>query len=61
MENNDLPFKIVAISGETDEVLGLVATLILAKSIYRAAVIIYPGRAIELRQGGEVIEKHAAP
>jgi hypothetical protein len=55
--DDDLGFKIVKDLGAHDEVLARAANLPIARGAYDAAVKMYPGELIELRQGARVVER----
>ena len=53
----DPGFKVVKDLGAHDELLALAATPPIAKGAFAAAVKMYPGETIELRQGARVVER----
>ena len=57
MIEDDLGFKVVKDLGAHDEVLALAATLPIALGAFGAAVKMYPGETIELRQGARVVQR----
>jgi len=57
MIEDDLGFKVVKDLGAHDEVLVLAATLPIALGAFGAAVKMYPGETIELRQGARVVQR----
>jgi hypothetical protein len=58
METENLQCKIVMDDGLDVEVLGRLADLKLASAAYLAAVVNYPLRNIQLRQGAQIIKRH---
>ena len=58
--HDDLGFKVVKDLGAHDELLALAANLPIARSAFAAAVKMYPGETIELRQGARVVERSHA-
>jgi hypothetical protein len=54
-ELEDLGFKIVKDLRAHDEVLAARPNLPIARGAYESAVRMYPGEAIELRQGARVV------
>jgi hypothetical protein len=57
---DDLGFKVVKDLGAHDELLALAANLPIAQGAFAAAVKMYPGETIELRQGARVVERSRA-
>jgi len=57
MIDDGLGFKVVKDLGAHDELLARAATLPIALAAYGAAVRMYPGETIELRQGARVVER----
>ena len=57
MSDEDLTFKVVKDLGAHDEVLARAANLPIARGAFDAAVKMYPGETIELRQGARVVER----
>ena len=60
MIEDELGFKVVKDLGAHDELLALAATLPIARGAFDAAVKMYPGETIELRQGARVVERSRA-
>jgi hypothetical protein len=58
METETLQYEIVMDDGPDAEVLGRLAHLDLANAAYLAAVVKYPLRNIQLRQGAQIIDRH---
>jgi hypothetical protein len=58
METENLQYKIVMNDGPDAEVLGRLAHLELASAAYHAAIVKYPLRNIQLRQGAQIIKRH---
>jgi hypothetical protein len=58
METEKLEYKIVMDDGPDAEVLGRLAHLELASAAYMAAIVKYPLRNIQLRQGAQIIKRH---
>jgi hypothetical protein len=58
MEHANLEFRIVTGDGPDTEVLARLAHLDLAGPAYRAAVLKYPNRNVQLRHGARIIERH---
>ena len=58
MEHESLEYKIVMADGAHSEVLARLAHLDLAGPAYRAAVLKYPNRNVQLRHGARIIERH---
>jgi hypothetical protein len=56
--NEQLPFSVELWRSEEDieRVLGLASSAVLARAIFRAAIIENPGRRITLRQGRHIVE-----
>jgi hypothetical protein len=57
VSDEDLSFKVVKDLGAHDELLALAATLPIAHGAFEAAVKMYPGEVIKLRQGARVVER----
>ena len=58
MDTTELPFKVEAWSKKGQNIERLIATatnVLVARAAYEAAVQIYPGQNITLRQGARVI------
>jgi len=55
MIEDELDFKVVKDLGAQDELLALAASLEIAKGAFDAALRVYPGETIELRQGVRVV------
>jgi hypothetical protein len=60
VNDEDLSFKVVKDLGAHDELLALAANLPIARAAYEAAVKMYPGEVIELRQGARVVARSRA-
>jgi hypothetical protein len=58
METEKLQYKIVMDDGPDAEVLARLAHLKLASAAYLAALVKYPLRNIQLRQGARIINRH---
>jgi hypothetical protein len=58
MEHEDLQFKIVMDDDDGSEVLARLCHRDLAGPAYRAAVLRYPKRNVQLRHGARIIERH---
>jgi hypothetical protein len=56
METENLQYKIVM--NPDAEVLGRLAHLELANAVYQAALVKYPLRNVQLRQGAQIIKRH---
>ena len=57
MDTTELPFKVEAWTknGQVDRALAVAANVIIARAAYNAAVTLYKGEHITLRQGARVI------
>jgi hypothetical protein len=60
VNDEDLSFKVVKDLGAHDELLALAANLPIARAAYEAAVKMYPGEVIELRQDARVVARSRA-
>jgi hypothetical protein len=58
MEHESLDYKIVMDDGPDTEVLGRLASLDIADAAYLRAIVKYPLRNVQLRQGEQVIKRH---
>jgi hypothetical protein len=58
MEHESLEFKIVMDDGKDVEVLARVASLDITSAAYLQAIVKYPLRNIQLRQGARIIKRH---
>jgi hypothetical protein len=54
---DELGFKVVKDLGVHDEILALAANLPIARGAFEAAVKMYPGEVVELRQDARVVER----
>jgi hypothetical protein len=58
MEHESLDYKIVMDDGPDIEVLGRLANLDIASAAYLHAIVKYPLRNVQLRQGEHIIKRH---
>jgi hypothetical protein len=58
MERESLDYKIVMDDGPDTEVLGRLASLDIASAAYLQAIVKYPLRNVQLRQGEHIIKRH---
>jgi hypothetical protein len=58
MEREALDYKIVMDDGPDTEVLGRLASLDIASAAYLQALVKYPQRNVQLRQGEHTIKRH---
>ncbi|MBO0756735.1 MAG: hypothetical protein J2P54_12815 [Bradyrhizobiaceae bacterium] len=58
MEHESLEYKIILEDGADSEILGKLSALDIARAAYLQAVVKYPLRNIQLRQGARTIKRH---
>jgi hypothetical protein len=58
MEHESLDYKIMMDDGPDTEVLGRLASLDIASAAYLQAIVKYPLRNVQLRQGEQIIKRH---